>query len=81
MCIPNYFKLLSRAELKIPTESKVKEKYVWFNGGKSDRRTRNRIYVFLRISHCHNGIRCEEKVEEENLNLGIVAETEPKRSF
>lgn len=28
MCIPNYFKLLSRAELKIPTESKVKEKYV-----------------------------------------------------
>ena len=38
-------------------------------------------YVFLHIVHCHNGIRCEVKVEEENLDSGIVAETEQKRSL
>ena len=25
-------------------------------------------YVFLHIVHCHSGIRCEVKVEEENLD-------------
>ena len=37
-------------------------------------------YVFLRIIHCHNGIGSEEKVEEENLDPGILAEAERKKS-
>ena len=37
---------------------------------------RNSIYVFLRIMHRHNGIRYAEKIEEENLGAGMVAEAE-----
>ena len=37
--------------------------------------------VFLRIMHCHNGTGYKEKVEEENLNLGMVAEAKRKRSL
>ena len=37
--------------------------------------------VFLRIIYCHNGIGYEEKVEEENLDSGMVAEAEQKRSL
>ena len=67
MCITDYFKLLSCScaiktlNLKFLTESKVKKKFLWFNGGKNDWRTRNSIYVFLRIIRCHNGIGYEEK--------------------
>ena len=39
------------------------------------------MYVFLRIIHCHNGIGYEEKVEEENLDSGMVAKAEGKRSL
>ena len=42
---------------------------------------RNGIYVFLRVIHCHNGVGYEEKVEEENLDSGMVAAAERKRSF
>ena len=38
-------------------------------------------YIFLRIIRCHNGIGYEEKVKEENLDSGMVAETERKRSL
>ena len=30
---------------------------------------------------CHNGIGYEEKVEEENLNSGMVVEVEQKRDL
>ena len=36
---------------------------------------------FLRIMHCHDGIGYEEKVEEENLDSGMVAEVERRRSL
>ena len=41
----------------------------------------NSIYVFLCIIHCHNGIGYEEKIEEEDLNSGMVAEAKQKRSL
>ena len=41
----------------------------------------NSIYVFLRIIPCHNGIGYEEKIEEENLDSGMVAGEERKRSL
>ena len=31
--------------------------------------------------HCHNGIGCEEKAEEENWDSGMAAEVEQKRSL
>ena len=37
-------------------------------------------YVFLRLIHCHNGIGSKKEVEEENLDSGILAEAERKRS-
>ena len=38
--------------------------------------------VFLRIMHhAHHGIGYEEKVEEENLDSGMVAEAERKRNL
>ena len=39
------------------------------------------IYVLLRIIDCHNGVAYEEKVEEENLNSGMVAQEERKISL
>ena len=41
----------------------------------------NSIYVFLRIINCHNRIGYEQKVKEENLHSGMVAEAERKRSL
>ena len=38
-------------------------------------------YAFLPIIHCHNGIGYEENVEEKNLDSGMVAEAERKRSI
>ena len=35
---------------------------------------------FCASMHCHNEIGQEEKVEEENLGSGMVAEVERKRS-
>ena len=40
-----------------------------------------RWYAFLPIIHCHNGIGYEENVEEKNLDSGMVAEAERKRSI
>ena len=83
----DYFKLLSRTSaiktlnLKFLTERKAKKKFVTFNEGKNDWQARNRIYVFLRIMHCHNAIGYEDKFEEENLDSEIVAETERKKSL
>ena len=41
----------------------------------------NSIYVFLRIIPCHNGIGYEEKIQDEDLNSGMGAEAEQKRSL
>ena len=38
-------------------------------------------YVFFRTICCHNGIGYKEKVEEENLDSGMVTEVEWKRSL
>ena len=37
------------------------------------------VYVFF--IRCHNGIGYEEKIEEENLDSGMVAKVERKRSL
>ena len=55
--------------------------FVTFNEGKNDWQARNKIYVFLCIIHCHNGIGYEDKFEEGNLDSEIVAETERKKSL
>ena len=39
------------------------------------------LNIFLRIIPCHSGIGYEEKVEEENLDSGMVAEAKRKRSL
>ena len=38
-------------------------------------------YMFLCIIHCHNWIGYKEKIEEENLESGMVTEAERKRSL
>ena len=38
-------------------------------------------YTSLRIIPCHNESGYEEKVEEENLDSGMVAEAERKKSL
>ena len=67
--------------LKFLPENEVKKKFVQFTGDKNDWRTRNSMYVFLRIIYCHNGIGYGEKVEEENLGSRMVAEEERKKSL
>ena len=67
--------------LKLLTERKAKKMFVTFNEGKNDWQARNRIYVFLCIIHCHNGIGYEDKFEEGNLDSEIVAEMERKKSL
>ena len=41
----------------------------------------NSTFVFLHIIRCYNGIGWEEKVEEENLDSGMVDETERKKNL
>ena len=81
MCITDYFKLLSCScaiktlNLKFLTES-------LYNIMAAKMIDKLEIaYVFLRIIQCHCRIGYEEKVEEENLDLGMVAGAERKRSL
>ena len=81
MCITDYFKLLSCScaiktlNLKFLTES-------LYNIMAAKMIDKLEIaYVFLRIIQCHCRIGCEEKVEEENLDSGMVAGAERKRSL
>ena len=41
----------------------------------------NIIDFFLPVIHCHTGIGQEEKIEEEDLNFAMVAETGQKKGL
>ena len=81
MCVTAYFKLFF-CSCAIKTLQKVKQRKSLYNlmvAKITDEL--NSIYVFLRIINCHNRIGYEQKVKEENLHSGMVAEAERKRSL
>ena len=79
MCITDYFKFLSWScaiktlNLKFLTESKVKKKFVWFNGigyeEKSRRKIRTREWLLKRNeSGAYNGILNELRLTDKDVS-------------